>query len=92
MLLKPFTQEVTTMNARPRKEIDTSTYVGRFAARLKMLREKAGLSPEDAAEQLKVPKKSIYNWEAGISIAPLRMFPLIAEVYGVKTRTLLPEK
>jgi len=46
--------------ARPRKEISLETYEGRFAARLKELREKAKLTPEQAAEALGVTQSMIY--------------------------------
>ncbi len=80
------------MTPRARKELDLTTYEGRFAARLKMLREKAKLTPEQAAERLGAPKKSVYNWEAAISVPPLGMFPVLAGAYGVSVRSLMPEK
>ncbi len=52
------------MNARPRKKIDTSTYTGRFAERLKMLREKAKLTPEEAAERIGITPTTVYHRES----------------------------
>ncbi len=80
------------MNARPRKEIDTSTYEGRFAARLKMLREKAGLSVDELAEKSGIPVQTLYTWENGSRSPIPETLPNLAEALGVKTRTLLPEK
>jgi len=81
------------MNPRPRKEVDVSTYEGRFAARLKALREKAGLSHEEAAEQIGVSSTTVYHWESGRVIPAVPKFPKISEAYGVgKTRYLLPNE
>jgi len=80
------------MSPRKRKPVDTETYEGRFAVRLRTLREKAKLTHEEAAKALEVPKKSIYNWEAAISVPPLGTFPTLAETYGVSVRVLMPEK
>ena len=78
--------------ARPRKAVDTSTYTGRFAVRLKSLREKAGLTQEEAAEHIGVTATAIYHWESGRMIPSLEKFPKISEVFGVKIRTIIPEK
>ena len=78
--------------ARPRKEVDVSTYTGRFAVRLKSLREKAGLTVDQLAEKSGIPKKTLYNWESGIREPLIGQLPQLAESLGVKTRTILPEK
>ncbi len=80
------------MNARPRKPIDTSTYEGRFAARLKMLREKAGLSVLELADKTGMPARTLQNWESMTSSPVDESLPTIAEALGVKLRTLMPEK
>ncbi len=72
------------MNARPRKEIDTSTYEGRFAARLKMLREKAGLSVDELAGLLAVTDQCIYDWEAGRRQPKISDLPSIAQALALK--------
>ena len=72
------------MAARPRKTIDTSTYEGRFAARLKELRERAKLSPEQVAEALGVSVVAIYHWEAANRTPPLGAFPKFARLYKLK--------
>ena len=78
---------------RPRKTVDTSTYEGRFAERLKILRTKAGLSHEEAALQIGVSTTAIYHWESGRIIPALGRFPKISEVYNVKkTKDLLPNE
>ena len=78
--------------ARPRKEVDTSTYTGRFAVRLKSLREKAGMSVDELAEQSGIPKRTLWNWESGEKIPGIEQFPQLAESLGVTIRTLMPQK
>lgn len=79
--------------ARNRKDVDTSTYTGRFAVRLRKLREKVGLTPEQAAEVIGVSFVTLYDWEAGRKIPTLQKFPTIAEVYQLKrTKDLLPNE
>ncbi len=80
------------MNARPRKPIDTSTYEGRFAARLKMLREKAGLSVDELAEKSGIPSLTLYRWERAERNPPFNDLPQLAESVGVTVRTLMPPK
>ena len=83
----------TRRMARPRKAVDTSTYTGRFAVRLKSLREKAGLSVDELAELLEVKVITIYKWEQAKSAPNVADFPKIAESLGLKSiRTLFPEK
>ncbi len=80
------------MNARPRKEIDTSTYEGRFAARLKMLREKAGLSVDELAAKTGLPRQTLYDWESTKSSPPVKELLKLAEGLGIAVRTVLPQK
>ncbi len=76
-----------------RKPPDASTYSGRFAVRLRMLREKAGLTVNEVAEQLGVSYVAVYNWEAGSRTPPLETFPTFAELYGLKkTKDILPNE
>jgi transcriptional regulator with XRE-family HTH domain len=80
------------MSARPRKEIDLSTYEGRFAARLRELREKAKLSPEQVAEALGVSLAMVYNYEQAIHTPKVSAYPKLAELFKLKTvNSLLPE-
>ena len=79
------------MNPRPRKQLDTKTYEGRFAERLKTLRIKAKLTHEDVAEALGVTVFSIYNWESGRHFPSISLFPQLAELYKLKRgRDILP--
>lgn len=77
------------------KEPDQSTYSGRFAARLRMLREKAGLSVQDVISGVNhggfpLKQTAYYNWESGRNEPPLNAYPVVASVLKVKPRSLLP--
>jgi transcriptional regulator with XRE-family HTH domain len=80
------------MSPRPRKEIDTSTYSGRFAARLRALRDNAGMTVPELAEKCGIPESTLFHWECGKRSPVNEEFPALAEALGVKTRTLFPEK
>ena len=79
------------MTPKPRKEIDTSTYTGRFALRLRSLREKKGLSVDEFSAKTGIPRQTLYNWESNISQPPIGQLPVLAEGLGVKIAKLLPE-
>lgn len=84
-----------------RKEPDTSTYCGRFAVRLRELREEAELSIEELAEQIakhndsgrKSPgARAIYQWEQAKSMPPFELLPVIATSLCLKSpRKLIPQ-
>ena len=79
-----------------RKPVDQSTYSGRFAARLRELREKAGLTGEEfsdaiRAEGYKLGSRTYYDWESGRTTPPLDVFPILAKLFKFKSpRALLP--
>jgi len=68
-----------------RKEPDTNRYAGRFAVRLRTLREKAGLTPEEVGEKLGVSFVTIYHWEQGKHFPKPDQLPQLAEIVGLKT-------
>lgn len=83
------------------KQPDETTYGGRFAARLRILREKSGLSVDEVIERMKkfnsgskkVPGiQAYYGWEQGSASPHLELLPAIAKAFKVKIRELLPEK
>jgi transcriptional regulator with XRE-family HTH domain len=81
------------MAARPRKQVDTSTYEGRFAARLKELREKAKLTAEQAAERMGIVPSAIYGWESGRNRPTIADLPKIAEALKLKKiKDILPNE
>ncbi len=80
------------MTPRARKELDLTTYEGRFAARLKMLREKAKLSVDDLAAKTGFPRQTLYDWESTKSSPPVKELMRLSEGLGVSVRSLLPSK
>jgi len=79
--------------ARPRKKIDLDTYEGRFAWRLMVLREKAGLTVEEAAEKIGIAAITIYGWERCYRQPRISELPKISKVYKVKkAKDLLPNE
>lgn len=88
------------MNPAPKKP-DETTYSGRFAARLRMLREKAGLTVDDVVAAIDKSNSSrrnspkagaIYSWEQGRATPHMDLFPAIAKALKVSIRDLLPGK
>lgn len=77
---------------RKRNPIDTTTYSGRFAERLRMLRENVGFSVEELAEKTGIPRATLYEWEANKKIPGINRLPQLANSLGVAVRELLPEK
>ncbi len=79
------------MNARPRKEIDTSTYEGRFAARLRALREKKKMTVEELAERTGIPSTTLYRWESGDRCPINEQILLVAEALQIKASKLIED-
>lgn len=74
---------------RPRKESDTSTFVGQVAANIRRRRLKKFPRAEDAAKAARVPTQTWYMWEQGTHL-PLKALPTIAATLGCSPRQLLP--
>ena len=72
-----------------RKEPDKTTYAGRFAIRLRKLREEAGLSVIEIADAMEVTPTTIYDWESTKSQPSISQLPQIAGVLGVSIRNLM---
>ena len=76
-----------------RKSIDLDTYEGRIAWRLRALRKKAGLTVEEAAEQIGIAPTTVYSWEIGANRPNILDLPKISEIYKVKkAKDLLPNE
>jgi transcriptional regulator with XRE-family HTH domain len=76
-----------------RREPDANTYAGRFAIRLRQLREKAGLTHEEVAENTGVAARTIYSWEQSNSVPKVEQFPALAKTLRVKSpREILPKE
>jgi transcriptional regulator with XRE-family HTH domain len=80
------TENAEKQNMSPaRKEPDTSTYSGRFAVRLRSLREKAGLTHEEVATAMSVTLNTIYHWEQGKHFPKPDQLPQLMEILKLKT-------
>ncbi len=80
---------------RPKKQADLDTFAGRFGARLRELREKKNWTVDQfrmrlESEGLTVSNSIIYNWEGGHRTPNLDVLPMLAAVYGLTPRTVLP--
>jgi len=76
-----------------RKEPDTSTYPGRFAVRLRTLREKAELTPGEVADKMGVTLNTIYHWESAHTFPNAEQLLLLSNVLGLKSvGGLFPKK
>lgn len=80
------------MTPRKRKQVDESTYVGRFATRLRKLREEKKMSVEGLAEKSGIPRTTLYNWESAIRAPSIEMFPELCDALEVSIRKLMPPK
>ncbi len=79
--------------SRVLKTPETTTYAGRCAARLRDLRHKAHLSPDEVATTLGISVNTIYHWERGHSEPKFEMLDQLATLYGLRSpRLVLPEK
>ena len=77
---------------RPRKEVDTTAYSGRFSVHLRTLREKAGLTVEEVAASMDVTIGTIYFWEKAMSFPKVDQLPPLARVLKLKdVRSLFPK-
>lgn len=89
------TRQTNRAMARPTKEPDPSSYLGRVALRLKNLRVAAGLDHAAGALRITaagydVSESTIYRWEQGRTQPHLEAIPAIAKAYGVSIRVVLP--
>ncbi|MCA9198913.1 MAG: helix-turn-helix transcriptional regulator [Planctomycetales bacterium] len=64
---------------------DLSTYRGRCAARLRELRLKSGLTPEDVAHATGVTVTTVYHWERGHSEPKQNILPTLAQIFSLKS-------
>ncbi len=87
--------KVANTVGRPAKPVDESNYSGRFAARLRKLRETAGLTGEEMADAItkagyECQTRNYYRMESGREPS-LNVIPAIAKVLGIKPRTIFPD-
>jgi DNA-binding XRE family transcriptional regulator len=77
---------------RPPKDPDTSTYRGRFAAKLRQQRVEKGVTVEKAAKAAGVSVSTWSYWETGERAITLDALPDIARAVKSKPVELLPDK
>jgi transcriptional regulator with XRE-family HTH domain len=74
----------------PKKPINAKTYLGRFATRLRALREGAGLSVDEVVERLnaagiEVKARAVYSWEQGQTTPQVPAIPVLAKIYQLES-------
>lgn len=83
--------------ARPPNPIDTSTYSGRVAARVRELRAKKEWKIEDFWLRLRDigldrSMNTLRAWESGRRLIHPNDYPAIAEAFGISIHSFLPKK
>lgn len=89
----------TLVGSMPAKtEIDTSTYSGRVAARLRELREARGWTVAELQERIntriakarRVAQSTVHGWDNGSRKIDPDFYPVLASVFGKPVRSFLP--
>lgn len=81
-----------------KKEVDMTTYSGRIAAKIRALREDAGLSVEEVVKNMakngySVSVPTFYKWENGERKFNLDAIPAFAKAMKIKNlQSIFPEK
>ncbi len=75
-----------------RRDPDLNTYSGRFALRVRTLREACGLTAKEVAEQMGISVRTYYGWEAGERDISIDYIPMLAKCFKVAIRDLMPTK
>lgn len=70
---------------RRRVDVDTSTYTGKLAARVRQLREDKGFSIEDLADRVGISAQTMYAYEANRRAIDPDLYPKLAKALGAKT-------
>lgn len=73
------------MSGRERAKVDTSDYGGKIAARVRMLRETAGITVEELARKAGIDLKSMYAYEQRTRRIPPEKYPALAKALNCKT-------
>jgi transcriptional regulator with XRE-family HTH domain len=86
------------MSPRPKtRQIDTTEFSGRVAARIDSLRQEQLLSTQALADKItkagySLGVQTLYGWLAGTRDVALDAIPAIAKALGVKVHDLIPTK
>lgn len=96
MTRRTATKTHSIMGRRP-KDPDLTTYRGRFAARLRELRQAKFATQGDFVEALNgagldLREVTVSAWERGHSAPDFGLLPTIAATLGISIRQLMPEK
>ena len=70
---------------RARAPVDSSTYSGKIAVRIRALREARGLSVEELADKAGIEVKTLYSWESGHRDINPNNYPRLARALGCKS-------
>ena len=76
---------------RARNPVDTSKYSGKLALHVQALREAKGLTVDDLAKKLDVPRSTMYAYEGGVRGIPADLYPALAKALGVSESEFLPK-
>jgi transcriptional regulator with XRE-family HTH domain len=77
--------------ARARKELDESTFEGKFAARLRHLMKRSDVDATKLALECGVTRRAVDHWLAGRRYPTIDRLPVIAQALGVSSpRNLIP--
>jgi transcriptional regulator with XRE-family HTH domain len=69
-----------------------SYFYAEFGAKLKLAREKAGLTQKELAERVKLPRTSVTNIEHGRQRIALHQLVQLASALGTEPMELLPDE
>lgn len=94
------TTAVATMGGSmpPKSDIDTSTFSGRVAARLRELREAKGWTVAELQERInnrlakerRVAQSTVHGWDNGSRKIDPDLYPLLASIFQKSVRTFIP--
>lgn len=83
----------------PKSNIDTSTYSGRIAARMRELREQRGWTVAELCERLnrelrgdmKIAVQTLHSWDSRKRRIDSDYLPAIAGAFGLSVRAFIPK-
>lgn len=76
---------------RPRTRAKPNRFDREVGARVKAAREKAGLSPTQAAKQIEKHLSTVMRWENGSVCIPSNMLAWLAKIYGCQMESFLAD-
>ena len=70
---------------RQRAEVDTATYSGKIAVRIRSLREAKDMTVHQLAEKVGVTWQAMYAYEQNTRTLPPDLYPKVAKALGCKS-------